>query len=119
MEEKHQKAEERARKAEEKAKKAEVKAKAKVTRTAKRKNQAHVPTLSAKRAKPTKEQFEIDSNTCCICFGTYEEDLETGGGEDWIQCSCGKWAHEECIEECTDDSDGNPRLCPDCIEKFA
>ena len=51
-------------------------------------------------------------------FGTYEEDLQTGGGDDWLQYSCGMWAHEECVEECTEDNDGNPRLCPDCIEKF-
>ena len=53
-----------------------------------------------------------------ICFGTCEEDLLGGGGEDWIQCTCGKWVHEECVEDCEPDRDGNPQFCPDCIEQY-
>ena len=95
MEEKTRKAEERAKKAEDKAKKKEEKAnvaaakatsKGSTTGTMKRKSETSAP--SAKRAKISKEQFEVDVNTRCICFGTYEEDLLAGGGEDWLQCSC-------------------------------
>ena len=123
-EEKRQKAEERAKKAEEKAKKADGKARAAAAKAAsnttrnlkrapKRKNNASEPL--AKRAR---SELEVDANTCAICFGTYEEDLLGGGGEDWIQCTCGKWVHEECVEDCEPDRDGNPRFCPDCIEQY-
>ena len=133
-EEKKRKAEERAKKAEEKAKKAEEKAKKAeekargaasktaskraitTTRAAKRKNEAAEPL--AKRAKYSEEEVEVDSNTCAICFGSYEEDLLSGGGDEWLQCTCGKWVHEECVEDCEADSDGNPRFCPSCVEQY-
>ena len=83
------------------------------TQAPKRKNNASEPL--AKRAR---SELEVDANTCAICFGTYEEDLLGGGGEDWIQCTCGKWVHEECVEDCEPDRDGNPRFCPDCIEQY-
>lgn len=82
----------------------------------KRKSETSAP--SAKRAKISKEQFKVDVNTCCICFGTYEEDLLAGGGEDWLQCSCGKWVHEECVKDCVADNQGNPRFCPNCTEQY-
>ena len=62
--------------------------------------------------------MDIDCNTCAICFGSYEEDLLSGGGDEWLQCTCGKWVHEECVEDCEADSDGNPRFCPSCVEQY-
>ena len=31
----------------------------------------------------------IDSNVCCMCFGSYEDDVLDGYGADWIDCACG------------------------------
>ena len=88
-EERARKAEERARKAEERAKKAEKKTKAstaKGTRAAKRKNE--LPALSSKRAKLV--QFEIDSNTCCICLEhtrkTCKQEEEMTGFSIHVEC---------------------------------
>ena len=128
-EEKRQKPQEKAKKAEERVKKAEEKArmataratskkaattKVATTRATKRKTETSAP--SAKRAKSADEQ--IDTNRCAICFGTYEDDIIVGSGEDWLQCTCGKWVHEMCVEDCAADSNGNPRFCPSCVEQY-
>ena len=128
---KKEKEEEKRRKAGEKAKEKAKKAEGNVrgpaaktaskkavttTRAAKRKNEAAEPL--AKRAKYSEEEVEVDCNTCSICFGSYEEDLLSGGGDEWLQCTCGKWVHEECVEDCEADSDGNPRFCPSCVEQY-
>jgi len=42
---------------------------------------------------------EIDSNTCGMCFVSFEDVLE-GGGAEWIPCSCGRWLHEDCPKLC-------------------
>ena len=130
-EEKRQKTQEKAKKAEERVKKAEEKArmataratskkaattKVATTRATKRKTETSAP--SAKRAKSADDQSQIDTNRCAICFGTYEDDIIVGSGEDWLQCTCGKWVHEMCVEDCAADSNGNPRFCPSCVEQY-
>ena len=35
-------------------------------------------------------------NVCCVCFQLYQGDEED---TDWIQCACGRWLHEDCIDE--------------------
>ena len=40
----------------------------------------------------------IDPNVCCTCFGSYDDDA--GTGREWLQCQCGRWMHEDCVEEC-------------------
>ena len=57
---------------------------------------------------------DIDTNVCCVCFSTYEEDVLEGAGADWIACTCGRWLHEECVEDCVVDASGNERYCPLC-----
>ena len=53
----------------------------------------------------------INTDECCACLGTYEEDLDTD--RDWLQCCCGRWIHEDCVDiDDTDNSSG--RLCPLC-----
>ena len=54
----------------------------------------------------------IDTNTCCTCFGLYEDDA--GTGREWLQCHCGRWMHEDCVEECEYDALGNMKICPLC-----
>ncbi len=39
---------------------------------------------------------EIAQEECCVCFGTYQEDMDDGLGSEWVQCSCSHWLHEDC-----------------------
>ena len=50
------------------------------------------PKLNTRKRNKCNESSdeEIDENTCCVCFDVYHSD------EDWIQCSCSRWLHEEC-----------------------
>ena len=49
---------------------------------------------------------EIDENTCGVCFDEYHSD------EDWVQCSCSRWLHEECsLSEVPNALD----TCPHCV----
>lgn len=64
-----------------------------------------------KRAKIV-ESEPINTNQCAMCFLQYEDD-ETG--DDWVECVCGRWLHDECIEECVIDSKGKERICPVCL----
>ena len=36
----------------------------------------------------------ILSDVCCVCNQTYEEDMEMGGGVEWVQCPCSRWLHQ-------------------------
>ena len=51
-----------------------------------------------------------DTDHCCVCFGSYQEDIDTG--REWVQCSCMRWLHEDCVDD--EDSDANGKLCPLC-----
>ena len=56
-----------------------------------------------------------DSNECCVCFRTYEEDEEECTGLEWVQCVCTRWIHEECVSEIISDDQGRELLCPFCV----
>ena len=43
----------------------------------------------------------------------------SGLGGEWISCSCGRWLHEECAEDCVIDNNGKERLCSLCLEFFS
>ena len=58
----------------------------------------------------------IDSNVCCMCFGSYEDDVLDGYGADWIDCACGHWLHVDCANECVIDCHGNKLYCPYCVD---
>ena len=45
-----------------------------------------------------------------MCFAKYEDDILSGSGAEWISCSCGRWLHEECAEDCVIDNNGKERL---------
>ena len=50
---------------------------------------------------------------CAICFQSFFDDEE---GEEWIECACGQWVHENCIEyDIVVDTHGRERLCPSCV----
>ena len=53
-----------------------------------------------------------------MCFAKYEDDILSGSGAEWISCSCGRWLHEECAEDCVIDNNGKERLCSLCLEFF-
>ena len=57
----------------------------------------------------------IDSNECCVCHGTYAEDVEHGNGSQWILCQCGQWLHEDCVSDL--DLGVDDCLGPMCTEK--
>lgn len=54
-------------------------------------------------------------NECCECLRTYNEDIRQGTGVEWVQCSCGRWLHEECIDSILQDADGKERFCSFCV----
>ena len=39
----------------------------------------------------------INSDVCCVCFRTFEDDQREDNGLEWVQCVCGRWLREECI----------------------
>ncbi len=64
-----------------------------------------------KRARVANSE-EFKTNQCSACFHTYEDDES---GSDWVECVCGRWIHDDCIEECIVDSNGKERMCPICL----
>ena len=112
LEQKH-KAEERARK---KAEREEAKAKKEEGRQEKiqqtKRKQAPSTHVRPKRKKPNENvDQETNSNFCCVCFGSYEEDIDTD--REWLECCCGRWLHDDCIDEEDVDNSCN-KLCPFC-----
>ena len=69
-------------------------------------------TTRAKRNK-LKENADdyINADLCCVCFGSYQEDI--GTGREWLQCSCTRWIHEDCVDDEDVEEEGG-RLCPLC-----
>ena len=125
-EEKTRKAEEKARKAEEKTWKAEEKAQKTNASSVRpgvrlKKRKANESTDKETTSPPEKrtrtaEQEVIDTNICCVCFTSFEEDALEQTGLEWVACECGRWLHEDCAEDCIQDESGNDRLCPFCID---
>ena len=56
-----------------------------------------------------------DNNVCCVCFRTYEEDLEEETGFLWVKCVCQRWIHEDCYSEVVMDKHGRELICPYCV----
>lgn len=72
-----------------------------------------------KRRRVTRrEDSEIDPNSCCVCYRTFQDDEIEQTGLEWLQCACSRWLHEECIEYELDELDANALrmalLCPYC-----
>ena len=55
----------------------------------------------------------INPNQCCTCFGLFEDDV--GIGSEWLQCSCTRWIHEDCVEDVVCGDNGKEKLCPLCL----
>ena len=54
---------------------------------------------------------EINTDICCIFFGLYGDDI--GTEREWLKCKCGRWIHEDCVDEVNVNSDAT-KLCPLC-----
>ena len=75
--------------------------------------------LRSNRPAPAKTpKNEINVNVCGMCFAKYEDDILSGSGAEWISCSCGRWLHEECAENCVIDNNGKEHLCSLGLEFF-
>ncbi len=35
---------------------------------------------------------EVDTD---VCFESYDADVKEANGSEWIECSCGRWLHED------------------------
>lgn len=61
---------------------------------------------------------DIDANICCMCFVRYEEYVDETGAV-WVSCTCGRWLHEDCAEDCVLDGEGKVRTCPFCLDSHS
>ena len=64
---------------------------------------------------PQAAHIYIDDNICAICCGTYEDDVALQTGDEWIQCNCGRWMHEDCVDANAGDIE-NTKICPICTD---
>jgi hypothetical protein len=123
LEEKKRKKEEREQK--KKDKEAQKKAQ-KDKKVATRKRQGDTQSKSSKKQKIQSSIREIsqslassDTNIndseCCECLCSYDDDVRDCTGAEWLQCSCGRWLHEECVDRVDHDSNGNELLCSYCL----
>ena len=39
----------------------------------------------------------INTNECCVCYRTFEEDQRECTGSEWVECVCKRWLHEGCV----------------------
>ena len=123
------KAAEKAKRDAEKALKAQEKATEKARKAAENKQQAGVSSRKTRaatsgssqstslttkpKAKTPRLDESIDTEECCACFGQYSDDIVTG--REWLECACGRWVHEDCVENIVYDTNGKEKLCPLCL----
>ena len=54
-------------------------------------------------ALTSQQPFDEDDN-CAFCYEQFGSD-----GLEWVEYSCGRWVHEECIKEILTDDDRKER----------
>ena len=54
-----------------------------------------------------------------MCFGSFEDDVRDGDGAGWVSCDCGRWLHEDCVEDYVVNKSGAELFCPFCTEGYA
>ena len=59
-------------------------------------------------------ESDINSDECCVCYRTFQDDQSEGTGLDWVQCVCQRWLREDCICEIEYDENGRELLCTFC-----
>ena len=138
VEEKQKRKQERENKKKEKEEVAEKKSEEKVKKASSVSNRAPPKRAATtqpkgkKKAKPDSSALTLTSTTststssaalsvsintdeCCECLGTYEDDMCSGLGEEWVECACGRWMHEKCIDQVVIDAAGKERFCSFCV----
>ena len=59
---------------------------------------------------------EEESYECSFCYYAYCDD-----GKEWLKCTCGRWVHEQCMEDVILDDQGTRAilsiLYQQCVEK--
>ena len=83
--------------------------KEKVSSQPKRRCQSSSPGECSNNLEEGSEVSE-SAATCAFCFEPYTTD-----GSEWVQCVCGRWVHELCIEDIHVDEAGKEKFCPFCI----
>ena len=53
-----------------------------------------------------------------MCFVHYADDILDGSGADWIFCKCGRWLHEDCVEDVVKDNNDDETYCSLCFDKY-
>ena len=57
----------------------------------------------------------VNTSECCECLRLYAKDVRQGNGAEWVECACGHWLHEDCIDSVVCDADGKEKLCSFCV----
>ena len=109
LENKRRKEIERQRKAEERKAKKSAKSKPKKHSSKTKKNGS-----SQSGSSSSGDATQESQDTCCECSRTYDQDVTEGTGAEWVECACGKWLHEECIQQVEYDKNGQEKLCSSC-----
>ena len=52
---------------------------------------------------------------CCDSLGSFQQDIAEKNGVRWLRCGCGKWIHEDCIDQVATEKEGKDRLCSNCV----
>ena len=52
-------------------------------------------------------------NVTSVCV--YSEDVRMGTGAEWVECVCGHWLHEDCIDSIEYNASGKEKLCSFCV----
>ena len=79
-----------------------------------RSRESSVPKSRARVLNRSPNAENIDTNQCCVCLGTFQEDEELGTGLEWVECACKRWLHEVCVSDIEINSDDKELLCPFC-----
>ena len=76
---------------------------------------ASVSASTNSTAASTSTSASMSTGECCECFETYEDDVRFGRGEEWVECACGRWIHEKCIDKLVIDAQGKEKFCSFCV----
>ena len=79
--------------------------------TGQKRSAKSLPSMSKKRK--TVNNPEVNKNECCVCSGTYDKDVEEENGREWLNCTCGRWLHDDCVLGAVD-LEEDATICPMC-----
>ena len=70
------------------------------------------PPLDSRERKSDVTSMNQSIPTCAaFVLVSYDKDINTG--REWLQCSCGRWIHEDCIDEVVIDNSSG-KVSPLC-----